>query len=444
MWQKYLADTHGNIEALNQIYSTRYSGFDTVPMAKRIEASPQFYDWMIFNETVFGDWHQWLAEIVHLTAPDIPVHAKMMDAPLSPSGYKPSLTWGIDAERFAQFTQLNGNDSYNLLFNSGGGIVSKMRWYDFLLSLKKRPIYNSEDHVIEDRSGNYIPQQAMHVRADIWQGAVHGRTASTIWVWERTHDKNSDFAGSILHRPDVVSAVGKTNLDLNRLAYEVTALQNEPARIAILYSNPAKIYDGTYMENVSKVYENIIFNGLKPGFITEKQLAQGELGSYRIIVVPAAIHVMHGTLSAIKEFIDRGGKTLVIGDNSLSRDFYDRDISNADRSFIMKNSVVLRENSSEIINVIREILRETGLQKVMLMDNAANSPVYGVEWLSVEYNGKLLTNVCNYEWGDSKSVSIFINGRQAGSAFDLITGVVLNGGNIKLAPFTPVLLDIKM
>lgn len=440
MWRQYLIDTHGNIETLNKIYRSRYKDFDTVPMPKKIEATPQFYDWMTFNDKAFGDWHEWMAELVNKAG--VPVHSKVMNGFLSPAAGKSSLTWGVDPQRFAEFSRLNGNDSYNLLFNPDGDIGSKMKWYDFLTSLKKMPVYNSEDHIIADRSGDYIPQQVQHVRSDLWQGAVHGRAASTVWVWERTHRKDSDFAGSVLHRPDVVSAIGKTNLDLNRLAYELTALQNEPAYTAIFYSNPARVYDEEYIRALSEVYAAITYNGVKAGFITEKQLASGEFGAYRIIFIPAAVHCMPETLGAIRNFINSGGKVVIIDGKSLSKDHYDRDIANADRAFIMENSAVLKI-SADYTDTVRTILTSAGLCAVTLKDRNTDAPVYGVEWLSAIYNGKPLINLCNYEWGESKPVSVFINNRPAGDAVELITGVAVNAANIELPPFTPVLLSVN-
>jgi len=440
MWRQFLIDTHGNIEALNKIYKNRYSNFDTVLMPKNIEATPQFYDWMTFNDKVFGDWHEWMAEFVRNAG--VPVHSKVMNGFLSAAAGKSSLTWGVDPQRFAEFSQLNGNDSYNLLFNRDGDIGSKMKWYDFLTSLKKMPVFNSEDHIIADRSGDYIPQQVRHVRSDLWQGAVHGRAASTIWVWERTHEKNSDFAGSVLHRPDVVSIIGKTNLDLNRLAYEVTALQNEPVHAAILYSNPARVYDDGYIRALSDVYTAMTYNGTKAGFITEKQLASGGFGGYRVIFIPEAIHCMPETLGAIRRFINTGGKAVIIDESSLSRDHYDRDITDADRAFIMENSTMLKI-SADYTETIRTILTGAGLCAVTLRDSITDAPVYGVEWLSAIYKGKPLINLCNYEWGENKSISIFINNRPAGNAVELITGEAVNTAGFELPPFTPVLLSIN-
>jgi hypothetical protein len=444
MWRRYLAETHGTINALNDVYKTGYRSFDSVPMPNGIEATPQFFDWMTFNNLAFGDWHQWMAGVIRKTAPDVPVHSKIMDAVLSPTGGRASLLWGIDGEHFARFSQFNGNDSYNLLFRSDGGIISKMKWYDFLMSMKRMPIFNSEDHISEDRAQDYIPQQAAHVRSDIWQGAVHGRAASAIWVWERTHERDSDFSGSVLHRPDVVSAVGKTNLDLNRLAHEVTALQNEPARMAILFSNPSRIYDEAYLNTVDVMYKSIIFNGQNAGFITEKQLAEGVFGSYSVIIVPASVHVMPQTLGAIKRFIESGTRVLIVGEESLSRDHYGRAITDADRTFIMENSTVLKNAESltepEIMGVIRNIIADVGF-RVTLKETNTGNPVYGVEWLCAEYDGKLLINICNYEWS-YKSIAVFIEDSPIGYATDLITGNAVNAAVMELAPFTPVLLRV--
>jgi len=448
MWRQFLAETHGTIENLNSVYRTRFRDFGAVPMPQGIEASPQFYDWMVFNNRAFGGWHQWMAELVHRTAPDVPVHSKIMDAVLSPEGGRASLLWGVDPEYFAQFSQLHGNDANNFLSNDGAGIISKMKWYDFLMSLKKMPLFNSEDHVIKDRAGDYIPQQAIHVRSDIWQGAIRGRTAAVIWVWERTHDANSDFAGSILHRPDVVSIVGRTNLDLNRLSNELTAFQNEPAACAILFSNSARIYDASYLNVLDKAYKSLIFNGQKAGFITEKQLAEGQTANYRIIIVPAAVHVTPETLGAIKNFLGMGGKVLVLGDKSLSRDVYGRPVAGADRNFIMENSTVIRNaevlTEQELINITEKILAENGLTRITVRDNKTRRLVNGVEWQSAEYEKRLLVNICSYDWSGNKSIGIFAGNRPVGNVKELISGNTINADNIELPPFSPILLEINL
>jgi hypothetical protein len=68
----------------------------------------------------------------------------------------------------------------------------KTAWYDFMGDVKDAPIFNSEDHIIGDRSKLYSDKEnawlAAFVGADMWQGAIHGRDASTIWVWERSFD----------------------------------------------------------------------------------------------------------------------------------------------------------------------------------------------------------------------------------------------------------------
>ena len=61
--------------------------------------------------------------------------------------------------------------------------------------MKDAPVFNSENHVIFDREMRYIPPE--HVRAALWQEAIHGQSATTIWVWEREKSNpRGDFAGA--------------------------------------------------------------------------------------------------------------------------------------------------------------------------------------------------------------------------------------------------------
>ena len=84
---------------------------------------------------------------------------------------------------------------------------------------------------IPSTHSGFVP--ARHIRATLWQAAAHGQSATTSWVWERTFDPKSDFAGSIMHRPACAEAVGVVNYDLNRAALEITAIPQAPPRVLL-------------------------------------------------------------------------------------------------------------------------------------------------------------------------------------------------------------------
>jgi hypothetical protein len=453
-WHRYLERIYGGrIDELNHRYSTSYVSFDAVPMPTKEERTSLYYDWMNFNDQLFADWHRWMADLVHEMAPDIPVHVKFMGADLMKSQLtKAPLSWGIDPEQMAEFTQISGLDSWNFLYDLGGTLQEKLKFYDLLASYKKAPIFNSEDHVIPDRDNRYVPEQAKHVLTDLWQGAIHGRSASTIWVWERTTDVTSDLEGSILNRPDVVAVVGKTNLDLNRLAEQVTAFQKEPAEAAILYSRTSSMYRPAHLDAVDRAYSALTYSGVKVGFVSEKQIAQGGLSEMKLLIVPDARNVDVSTIAGIRTFMEAGGTVQLIGADSLTRDPYNSfHQTTGDLDYIRSHAMVVPvEGTADKLNsptaaqskeALLPHLRQIGLVQAEVVDSVTNQSASDVEWRTVEWNGRLLLNAANYSW-TPKQINIMLNGVVVQSAEELIRGEAVSAMNMTLQPYTPVLLDL--
>ena len=159
-------------------------------------------------------------------------------------------------------------------------------YFDLLHSVGGMPIFNSENHLIPDRFARPTPPN--HVRNVLWQAAIHGEGASTTWVWERTFDARSDFAGSIMHRPACVDAHNRTGLDLLRLGREVNALQTAVGRVAIIYSRASLHYNPECERVLLRAYEALNF-AEKIEFI-DRQLASGT-PTYAAIVAAGTTHL---------------------------------------------------------------------------------------------------------------------------------------------------------
>ena len=240
-------------------------------------AGPLAMDYVRFNQEFFARWHAMLAEGVHRIAPGLPVHAKAMTWTMLNDG---DVEFGVDATLFGRFSDINGNDAVNFfsfgLHEFAQGWEANAMGHDLQRSVLDAPVFNTENHVIEDRETRTVP--AEHVRAALWQAAVHGQSATTVWVWERSFDSRSDFAGSILERPACAEAVGLVNCDLNRAAEEVTSLQQARFQVLLLQSTSALVWDvGRHTDCRNKLYTALTFAGLKAGFITERQLEAGRV-----------------------------------------------------------------------------------------------------------------------------------------------------------------------
>ncbi|NOU65591.1 hypothetical protein GC096_16275 [Paenibacillus sp. LMG 31461] len=446
LWQDYLKEVYGNrLAELNRVYGTAYTAFEQIQMPSAIAARPVVYDWVTFNNKVFSEWHQWMADIVHSMAPNLPVQSKTM------AKLQDSLNWGVDYEQFSAFSQINGNDVSNYIADGPDGFIKELSFYDMQRSFNQAPVFNSEHHFIKDGDDLYIPEQAKRVRAILWQGAVHGKSASTNWVWERTYDTTSDFMGSLLHRPDVVADVGRTNLDLNRLAEEVTALQNVKPQAAILYSLASSIYNNASEDTLRKSYAALAYNGQRIGFVSEKQAAQGGLDSYKLLIVPAAAHVSVDTLAAVKAFSEAGGKVLLVGEESLSRNEHDQPLPDELHDAVVSRAIVLptvfgagklvSPSVGEIRAAVLPVLEQMNTLPVRVTDAVTGSLVTDVGWETAAHKGRLLLNLVNYS-GEAKRVSVQLEEHPAGISKDLIADVSVNASDLELQPYAPYLLDL--
>jgi len=398
MWEEYLQRVHGDVATMNARYGTKYQSFSDVPIPGNDQyEAPQFYDYVVFNQERFADWHKWEADIIHEIAPHVPVHAKIMNTAVL-SRY--TIAWGVDPELFGRLSQINGNDDYS--FPSGQTIS----WgpvnigYDLQRSLNFKPVFNSENHIAPDRSNYYIP--ARNFRWALWQGAIHGQGATTIWVWEKTYDKASDFYGSVMDRPACAEAVGRTCLDLNRFAEEVTALQHTKAPVAIVWSNTSVARSSGYMDMMQKAYTALNFCGVKIDFISEKQLIAGKGREYRIIVLPNVSHIPEAVLDALLG-LSPSAEIVVLG-KPPGKDPWNNALPGERVSELLNKALLVTDATSPtsidsekvLWPIFLERLHKTGsLPEVSVVDARTGKPVWGVEWLAANVGGRTVINMVN-------------------------------------------------
>ncbi|MGA2499877.1 MAG: beta-galactosidase [Tepidisphaeraceae bacterium] len=424
-WHMWLEKHHGNIATVNARYGSSFPAFDAVPLpdpfGKR-PARPVWMDYIRFNQEFFADWHRMLADAVHEVAPALPVHAKAMTWTLLNDT---DVKYGVDATLFGRFSQINGNDSVNM-FDFGDaefaqGWETNAMSHDLQRSVLDAPVFNAENHLITDRDTRYVP--AAHVRAALWQAAVHGQSATTIWVWERTFDPRSDVAGSIMHRPACAQAVGVVNCDLNRAALEMTAIQQARPQALLLQSVSASVWDGgNYSNCVQTLYTALSFTGLTLGFVTERQLESGVIPDAPVIFVPGVVHLSQAALAGLKKF--KGRVVLVGGPEVLTQDEY----GHAGLPRMEAEAIPFRHVATSARDLREQILSRLSawnLRPAVEVRGADGRPVWGVEWRSAETLEGAVVNLCNYR-KQPATVALFRAGRPV-AARDVLSGTTVEG-----------------
>lgn len=447
LWPEFLAGSHGSIDELNALYGTRHGSFEEVPVPAfelpeeaDIAVRRAYFDWACFNHRHMANWHRWMNGIIKSIAPNVATHVKAMRV-LS-LGHRAAFAQMPDPELFCEFTDLAGCDAWATLPSHEGPDEwwwrSQQLYYDLLHAFRGQPVFDSESHLIEIPYGpETVP--VSQTRCALWQGALHHRAATVLWVWEPWVEGVADLQGTIYFRPANIHAAGRTMLDLNRLTDEVTAVSRVRPKVALLYSMPSVFWDEDYTRAVRSAYTALLFMGQPVTFVTERQLESGGFslpnGEIDWIIVPRATHVTDGAYQGLEAFVRRGGRVIRIGSDCLAWDEYHR---RRDFTEAIEKSAEMRTNlaEKEVMAALRPVLASGNLALVDLHDTGTGSHAWNVEYLVTPFRGGLLVPLVNY--GTRKTVAL----NRKGTATDLLNGGAVELDAIELAPMEPRLLFI--
>lgn len=165
---------------------------------------------------------------------------------------------------------------------------------------------------------------------------LHGLSAlSLYWGWA---DGPGD-GGALLYgrgtRPPFCTIAEaerflRTALDVRRLEKEVLAFQDIAAPVALLYSKAAmlQVPPGTgdktpYLLEVEHCYDALLELGVPVDFVTTRQVLEGKLSRYKVLVVPAATYEHASVVENIMAFAKAGGQVVLVP-NSWFFDQYNR------------------------------------------------------------------------------------------------------------------------
>lgn len=423
-----MKEKYTTIDALNARWGTEYASFDEVEMpSSNLETTPQWHDWREYNDTILPEWVGRISDYIKSVQPNVYTSVKVMDTFGRQSNFR---VWGSNNfEVLKDYTDINGCDAWSLID------TYDVRWknvfYDFLTSVKNTPIYNTEDHIIIDaRQLGYDDKEVKYNVVDIWNGAVHGRGGSVMWIWdrsERTKNGTIYFNSLLTARPETIATLGKTTLDLNRLANEIVALQDAPADAAILYSQNSIPYTDEMKDIIFSASAYLGENGQKTRFVVESE--SEKMFDYGTLIVPNSVSITESTLNNIKKFVDNGGTLLIIGDKALTVNEYGDSHDEALVSYIKSKAYVLdfedagtsisAASKEDLRNAITKTVESNGYDTVVVRDKATGDKLADGDYIWTKYDGSYIINLCSYVW-ENKEVEIYINGSKVSASEDLI------------------------
>ena len=312
MFRDWLKIKHKNISVLNQFWDTQYQSFAQIKAPATHNTRPvddvnraAWYDWACFNTRRFTNYLTWIKSEMRKFDQDIPICAGGTSSMLSSS----NSVSGIDEEQII-------NEVDDVILNESG---SSTIFSDLLLSLS-----NEKKVMVEPEMGGGVHGVLLQF--------LHGKSAISKWWWasapsrEYLQMNQSSLPHSKIISLSDIDEVLRIGLDVRRLSSEIAAFTQAEPEVAILYSKtsivqvpPPLVQAGRtpYIDAVFSVWEGSRHLGCRIGFVSEKQILAGKLAKFKLLIVPAAKYIRPEIVTAIKDYVEKGGTALIIPESFI-------------------------------------------------------------------------------------------------------------------------------
>ncbi len=312
LFRAWLKDKFGSIQKLNAAWNTPFNDFADVQLPDYRRRDPndaRRYDWLDFNLWRFTDFMKWAKAQQRALDPNVPM------ATCAPH-YNFTKEWGesgSDVERLC-------NEVNDFCINES---PPSTKYVDFLRSLS-----DNQKAIIEVEGSEYRNTMAAF---------LHGLSAlSLYWGWtDGPGDGGAVLYGRGTRAPfcslPETERFLRTGLDLRRLRKEILAFQQDlRAPVALLYSKASMLQvpetggDKTpYLIELERAYDALLETGVPIDFITTRQVLQGKLTRYQVLVIPAATYEHAEVVQKTMDFARDGGQVVLVP-NSWFFDQYNR------------------------------------------------------------------------------------------------------------------------
>jgi hypothetical protein len=243
-----------------------------------------------------------------------------------------------------------------------------------------------------------------------------------------------------MDRPGCAEAVGKVNLDLNRFADEVAAIQDAKSPVSIVYSNASFAKCDEFTDACRQVHSGLSFHGFKVDFITEKQFQMGNGKDYKMIVFPQTVNVLPETFKAVKD-LPESVKLVFYGD-CLSKDPYGNPMPAEELKALRDRALISNKPQGWNFgfDMPSELEKLDALPDVRIVDAITGKPLWGLEWIPAKIGNRTVISIINLRNIDM-NVKITVKGKRV-EARDLLS---LGGRDLvrMIKPATPILAEIN-
>ncbi len=451
----WLKRKHGTITEVNNLWSTSFSNFRqaansfVTPVNKSLRGSPQYYDFMRFNQNRVTEWFTFLRDEIKKIDPDAKTHIKLIPG----QWYDGSRDNGLDFEALTNLTEIIGHDAemkHSTRWGKNNPWQEKyiLEWrdlaisYDFFQSIKPNAInYNSEGHSLLGSSMDVFLRPS-YARASQWISTIHGGDVTTNWAWLRNADgslkSNFKLAASTTQQPRILNELHATMIDLNTYGKEISDLQHIKSPMRFFYSETSAINKPNHMTQLKELYEDFYFEGYRLGFATENIIKKQNAKNWEFIVVSNTEYATYNEFKTIQNYLDNGGTVLIDG-ISLRKNEYGK---NRSARLTSGSGTLLNISNKNIKAQVLALLDQRGYKPaVKVMETNSVAGFKGVFPRSVRTkNGKNIISLVNVG-KDKTKIELSLGTNTNVSITNMLTGTKLNN-NFDMIPEQVLLLEV--
>lgn len=324
------------------------------------------FEWQSFHRGLATQYLEWARGAARAQTPRLPLGVGMPDTAFLAGESRQ----GVDREAMARLMD----------FQSVGAVVEAedpvfgMRYpgpnAGYALARSMAP-----GKALYNLYSDFRPSQAMgldrardFVHAAVWESAMTGVGA---------HALAAD--SPVLARPEALEGFSAAALDLDRLADIINAFHRAPAEVGILFSAASKILDDgvPHLMTAHRAYEGLSFSGYNIRFVTETELAEGELDRLALLALPETPAVPNETFARIAAYVEQGRPIIRPG---TPIPYNERGQSRADVLRPTGKTVLVRDprNATEYLHAIDAVVSMGVLPNVPRPINAHGFPLEGV------------------------------------------------------------------
>lgn len=383
------------------------------------------FDWQAFHLALMEDYLLHVRELARQFAPGLPLSVTLPDAAFE----KNETEHAPDREALARDMDYTAttlavgaaDPVYGIGYPHGDASLV------LLQSLDPSKAVNVEQFQIAVDDTMSPADLYDYVQTAVWNSVIAGADALALAP-----------GSAVFAHPSALEAYATAAIDINRLAPIVSALQNAPTDVAILYSDSSKIFDGgePHLKSASFAYEGSSFFGFTVRYITERACMEDVLQRAKVLVLPETPALRGETFAKLEAFVDSGGIAARVG-SPIPYDEHGRS-----RTSVIRNTgktIIVRGMNlpTEYLHAMDGVNQVGKLPAIPRPTNAYEYPLEGVRTRYVQHDGQHYLYIVNLR---KEAVNCFLAGFMK-TGRDLIRGRDVSFPAY-LAPKQPMLLRL--